>query len=127
MLVHLIHFTTVLSITLLVLGGRYASKNNQKLVLYAAIVGALVLEAGTRLFLVSNLGRNEALQRFDYLGLTIVMLTTLLIGLIAGVAWFRRKGFGTPGLLTIMALIQLLLGAMMYGGVLSASNTDTTL
>lgn len=112
---YLIHYTLVFSVTVLIVSMAQYFRNERKIAPYIGVLIFLALEAGTRIFLTVNFGKTIVLDSFDFTGLHIIGIVAGVVGLLAGILWWRTKKPMPWLLVLIMALVQIVVYFVLLG------------
>jgi hypothetical protein len=112
---HLIHFTLIYSAAILIVAVVQKVRHNHSLPLYLGIPLFLALEVGTRVFLVSNLGKSVGLgEGFNFLGLHVVVGAAVLALILSVMKWQRDKTFLPYGILAALSVLQIIVTIVLY-------------
>jgi hypothetical protein len=101
-------FPLLFSITVLVVAVTEWVQQNQRLPIILGILAVLLNEGGTRIFLIMNVNNKVGLDAYNFLGMHIVGITALTVLIFAATIWYQRRRFLMYGLLSLVALLQLL-------------------
>jgi hypothetical protein len=110
---YLIHYTLVLTLTVLGVSLFQWLKNERKYAFWIGLALALGLEGGTRHFLTMNLGRNIGIHSFDFTGIYIVMAVSALITVISLIVWLRTKKLMPWLIVAALAGLQILISILV--------------